>query len=445
MPNISQKNGIDMGNIASINGNAVVGSFDPLTSSASDFVETVPTTNMILYGGTSLRSSQDSFLNGPKVIFSSDFDGKFAITQQNTKNWTKFECGQNTFAGIDTDGKLWMCGTDNLYTQQSSDFTTLTQVTGVGDSDTAWTDISVGNNHILAINSGKLFTMGLNNWHHQGTGGTSSIYSLTQFGTDSDWVMVCASNQQSIAVKGSSGNQALYSAGRNVYGSTGQGTTSGNTTTWTEAIASDGDDYTHITMSYYTSFVVKGGKAYVVGWGGGSNELRGDNDTTAYITTFIQTGKIDASTYGTNWTKAYCNNRTHSYLINSSGELWFTGTDQSSYRINTSGHAKDGYYVKVSETGDNWTHIARHDLQTNSTSANHDAQAGINNGKLYIWGRHATLGSQVNDTTVIESNTRIPQVVNTNNTCNYCQMYMIHPEGGGGMNTARGVLACFNT
>lgn len=445
MSNIAQKNGIDMGNIASINGNAVAGSFDPLTSSANDFVETVPTTNMILYGGTSVRNRRDSFLNGPKVMFSSDVDGKFAITQQNTKNWTKFESTAWTFAGIDTDGKLWMSGLSNSYTHQSSDFTTLTQVTGVGDSDTAWTDVTVGHQYVLAINSGKLYSMGQNNYGQQGTGNRTYRYSMAQVGSDSDWVMVCASAQQSIAVKGSSGSQALYSTGRNNYGSTGQGTNSGYLQSWTECIASDGDDYSDITMSYYTSFAVKGGKAYVSGFGGGSEELRGDNNTANYIYSFIQTGKIDATTYGTNWTKGHSSNRTHSYLINSSGELWFAGGDRSGYRINTSGSVKDGYYVKVSNPGDNWTHIARPDLHTTSTSGNSEAKAGINNGKLYIWGYHTTITSQINDTTEITSSTRIPQVVNANNTCNYCHMYVFAAESGGRPNTARGVLACFNT
>lgn len=445
MSNVAQKNGIDMGNIASINGNAVAGSFDPLTSSASDFVETVPTTNMILYGGTSVRNRKDSFLNGPKVMFSSDVDARFSITQQNTKNWTKFECGTNTFAGIDTDGKLWMSGTSNSYTHQTSDFTTLTQVTGLGDSDTGWTDVSVGGNFVLAINGGELYSMGQNNYGQQGTGNRNYRYSMAQVGSDSDWVMVCASNQQSIAVKGVSGSQALYSAGRNNYGSTGLGTSSGYVQSWTECIASDGDDYSDITISYYTSFAIKGGKAYVSGYGAGSNEMRGDNNTANYIYTFIQTGKIDANTYGTNWTKANCSNRTHSYLINSSGELWFTGHDASGVRINTSGHAKDGYYVKVSNSGDNWTHLARHDLQTNSTSANSEAKAGINNGKLYVWGYHSGVASQINDTTDITSSSRNPQIVNSSNTCNYCNMYMFAPEGGGRPNTARGVLACFNT
>lgn len=445
MPNTSQRNGIDMGNIASINGNAVVSSYDPLTSSDSDFIETFANTNMILYGGVSVRNNKDNFLNGPKVLFSSDVDGRFAITQQNTKNWTKFESSSVAFAGIDTDGKLWMSGTSNSYTHQTSDFTTLTQVTGVGDSDTAWTDVSLGGRFVLAINSGKLYSMGENNYGQQGTGNRTHRYSLAQVGSDSDWVMVCGSYQQSIAVKGVSGSQALYATGRNSYGQTGQGTSSGYLQSWTECIASDSDDYSDITMSYYTSFAVKGGKAYVSGYGGGTNELRGDDNTANYIYSFIQTGKIDATTYGTNWTKCHASNRTHSYLINSSGELWFTGHDQASSRINTGGNAKDGYYVKASVAGDNWTHIARADLGTTSTSANYEAKAGINNGKLYIWGYHSSVAAQINDTTDTTSSTRTPQVVNANNTCNYCHMIMVSPEGGGRANTARGVLACFNT
>ena len=444
MPDIDQKNGIDMANIASINGQDIAGgAYDPLTDTGT-YTETVPTTGMIMYGGginlgrTNDTSLDKNFLKGPAINFSSDKDGVERISQQNTKNWTKFQSSSQTLAGIDTDGKLWMCGSATNRTHQSTNITTLTQVTGVGDSDTGWTDVSVGSTHVMAINSGKLYGLGRNSDNELGL--TSSGYStLTQVGTDTDWQLISCGYSYSLAVKGASGSMALYSVGNNGNGRTGQGTTSGDTTTWTEAVASDSDDYTFIEASVATSLAIKGGKVYMVGEG--NQELQGNN-STADTTTFAQTGKIDASTFGTNWTSGSVSGTACSYLINSSGELWFAGEASKGHRGDgTNTDAKNGYHVKVSGTGDSWTQICRSPLLTGA-SATKLQVAGIESGQLYVWGNIVLAYLGTTSTTAV-TNTFTP--IDNTNTCAYASLDDGNVGANGGTPNAASLVAAFNT
>ena len=445
MPDINQKNGIDMANIASINGQGIpAGGYDASTDTGT-FTEDLPDTNtgMIYYGGSfHVGRDENSFIKAVRVLYSSDKDGVFGIVKQNSKNWTKFETNSSSFAGIDTDGKLWMMGSSTGNTHQQSDVETLTQVTGVGDSDTGWTDVSVGEYHVMAINSGKLYGLGRNNEKQLGFSSGNTYSTLTQVGTDSDWQFVSCGARFTTAVKGSSGSMALYSSGQNYVGSTGQGTTSGNTNGFTEALASDSDDYTFILSAADGSMAIKGGKVYMCG--SGTSERLG-NDSTANVTSFTQTGKTDATTFGTNWVGGTFGNRNNTHLINSSGELWFAGNGGNGRRGDGLGtHAFDGHHVKVSQAGDNWTLICKN-TWAGSTSGNFMRHAGINNGRLYVWGFFQSNSSQFGTATEQTATQPTATLVDNTNTCSYAVLDYSTGVGGGGAPSNYGLLAAFNT
>jgi hypothetical protein len=98
MPNVSQKNGIDMGNIASINDQTVSaggGAYDPINETGT-YTETVPTSGLIKRGGVSLAQnySTDGFVTGDYTIgfptgtdavvnIGSDVDGIFNVVGEN--------------------------------------------------------------------------------------------------------------------------------------------------------------------------------------------------------------------------------------------------------------------------------------------------------------------------------------------------------------------------
>ena len=410
MPDIDQKNGIDMANIASINGQDAPsgGAYDPVADTGT-YTETVPTTGMIHYGYAAARppmntSSSGSIYSGRfmmentttalKSNFSSDKDGIHQIYGLSglDKNWTKIDCSQYIWAGIE-GGRLWMASYSTNFSHQSTNGRTLTQVTSLsGASDTGWTDVSVGTDFLLAINSGKLFVLGTNGDGQLGTGDTSIKTTLTQIGSDTDWYKVAAGNNHSAAIKGASGSRALYTTGENRDGKCGSGDTSGDDTSWFERVSADAsEDWTFVEAGQSHTIAIKAGKLFVAG--DGRNERFGNNSTSD-VTTFTQSGKTDGSTFGTNWvsgTVTYYK----SLLINSNGECWYAGSAiygngsgnftnaQSGYHVKTSGNASDGTTGSFGGS-DDFTFIGC----TRTQSSNSDKFiVAINNNKLYAFGK----------------------------------------------------------
>lgn len=264
-----------------------------------------------------------------------------------------------------------MSGSTTSRTHQSSSPGTLTQVTsvtGVTD-DTAWTDVAVGDDFCLAINAGYLYVLGVGGDGQLGTGSTSSKSTFTKVGSSNDWYRVAAGQDHSIAIRGASGNRSLWSTGENNNGKCGSGDTSGDDLSWIERVSADAsEDWTFVSCSKDNSLAIKAGKVFMCGRG--NNESMGNNSTSD-VTTFTQTGKIDSSgTFGTNWTSGQIYTNECSFLINSSGELWFAGVGFGGGRGDGSTTSvQSGYHIKVSGSSgaggsDNWTLICTPEPQT---------------------------------------------------------------------------------
>jgi len=459
MPNIASHNGIDVGNIASINGVDLPssgGAFDALADTGTYTEESGAGTGMFLYGGVpaDLGVGNDGhgsgYIKGPAMNFSSDKDGIFPHRKQpsnfSNRNWTKFECSKELFAGIDTDGKLWMSGEATNRVHQASNASTLTQATSVTNvsDDTAWTDVSVGHDYCLAINAGYLYVIGEAGDGQLGHGSSSDKSTLFRVGSSNDWYKVAAGQDHSIAIRGASGSRSLWSTGENTNGKCGSGDTSGDDLSWIERISADsGEDWTFVSCSRENSLAIKAGKVFMCGDGG--NQLPMGNTSSSDVTTFTQTGKIDSGgTFGTNWTSGQIFTGEASLLINSSGELWHAGEGGAGSRGDGStSDNKAGYHVKVSGSGaaggsDNWTLISR----IEPSSSSDDTYAGICNGQLFTWGSFSgsspsngrpQLGHASQSTGTLSTATA---VANTN-TCSYVSASEASSE------TARFVLASF--
>jgi hypothetical protein len=397
MADITAYSGIDMGDIASISGQDVVsgGAYDPVADTGT-YTETVPTTNCVMYGTSKKGSVPASNFawRSPRTVLnlSSDKDGVFEITQANTKNWSIIGTSGMIFAGIDTDGKLWMQGVYSFYVHQSSNSTVLTQVTSLsGASDTGWTDVSVGPDFVLAINGGKLFVVGTNGDGQLGTGNTTNVSALTQIGSDTDWFAVSAGDDHSAAIKGASGNRSLLTTGENLNGKCGSGDTAGDDTSWTERVAAvSGEDWTFVIAGYSYSAAVLAGKLYVTGQNQG--ERFGNNSTTDVLT-FTQTGRTSSGgAFATNWHS--CSIGTYqSMYLNTSGEVWHAGAGYWPGAGTSTSAAVSGYHVKCSGNAtagtmgslggsDNFTSVQC----DRNTSSGYKMWGGINDGKLYTWG-----------------------------------------------------------
>jgi len=352
MPDIDQKNGIDMANIASINGQDVAsgGAFNPVAGTGT-YTEIVPSTGLIKRGGQShsavnpitsgRQSSQDNapgYIMGTDTKFNvqSDVDGMLVMIAETLPGGmgtpTKITYGRYSSWIIDNAGKLWRLATSTIYGGSSSnvgtdsDQRTWNQVTGVGDSDTGWTDVATSDTSALCINGGKLYGIGANTYGVLGKGDTSTIYNtFVQIGSDSDWVSVNMTRYNSQAIKGSS--NVLYTAGRNSEGINGNGTTSGNQTTWTAVdatnmVSATNNNVTLVKGSQNVVGFIQSGRAFGMGKSD-SNENMGGNITSDQ-TIPVQIGKV-GGTLQTDWTDIIITDR-FSHLINTSGHLYFAGS-----------------------------------------------------------------------------------------------------------------------
>lgn len=144
--------------------------------------------------------------NGVGQLGVGDTTQRTAPTKVGTDStWTAISAAVHS-AGIKSDGTLWMWGYNGggqLGVGDTANKTTPTQETSLS---TAWTDVSVGGGHTLALqndgNGGKtLWAWGINSAGQVGNGTTTTQTSPIQIGTDTNWAKVYATSNASFAIK----------------------------------------------------------------------------------------------------------------------------------------------------------------------------------------------------------------------------------------------------
>ena len=391
MPDVSSYNGIAVGDIASINGQDIAsgeGAYNPV-SDAGTYTETVPTSGLIKYGGSKFHSgssfsSSDNttrFMIGKSVVtnISSDKDGTYPVAAESKSDFTHITYGRYAAFGITSSGQLWEVGNATSYMEGATG-TSFQQVTGIGDSDTGRTSVSSSYDGALAINSGKMYYVGANGYGQAGTGSTSAAYgTFVQVGSATDWQKVVRCRSWSMATKTAS--NVLYTCGRNYNYQTGQDTSSGNTTSWT-AINSDNftnTGVTHFTGNYDGGILITGGEAY--GWGDEDGNERFGLNSSSNVQKPTAIGSVGGSV-ATDWASAALGSQ-QSFLINTSGELFFAGENNYGYTGDgTTTDAKAGNYVQVGSATD-YERVAFDDAGATSSNYSCIKQKG---GKLYFTG-----------------------------------------------------------
>lgn len=138
--------------------------------------------------------------------------------------WTNISAGGAHTIALRDGGTLWTWGRNNngqlgIGSSSNTVYRTPQQV----GTDSDWSKISAGNSHCLAIKKDNtLWAWGRNNDGQVGVGSTTTIFtSPQQIGNDNDWVMICAGDEYSFAIKN---DGTLWAWGDNTNGQLGNNT-----------------------------------------------------------------------------------------------------------------------------------------------------------------------------------------------------------------------------
>jgi alpha-tubulin suppressor-like RCC1 family protein len=139
-------------------------------------------------------------LNGIAVVSSPTQVG--ALT-----TWSQMTVKQNTSLALKTDGSLWMWGASNWGQLGQNNLTYRSSPVQVGSTPaaaTSWSEVakSDGQNFTAIIDtSGRLWTMGYNNYGMLGQNDTLKKSSPVQVGTDTNWSLVATGDYHVLARK----------------------------------------------------------------------------------------------------------------------------------------------------------------------------------------------------------------------------------------------------
>jgi hypothetical protein len=259
-----------------------------------------------------------------------------------TSEWVKIVANDLGFYLLSSSKELYAVGSSTIYTGTGK-ANTLAKVT----TGSNWTDIAAGQSFVIGICDGKLFGIGLNSNGQFGRGNTTSIF--TNFGiidNNTYWTRVSAGNGFSIAMSGSGGSGSIFTAGNNLAGRTGQNTTTGNTTTWTQPFGFTGSIFTDISCGEDYALAISGGNIYGTGEAG-SYQL--GNNSTVDRTTFglVSSASTFAKVFAfTDFSKAIDINEHH---YHTGDESYTRGDGDTSTavltwtRLNTSGEFASGW------------------------------------------------------------------------------------------------------
>jgi alpha-tubulin suppressor-like RCC1 family protein len=262
-------------------------------------------------------------------------------------------------------GRLYTWGTDASETLGNGASGNVLSPTQIG-SDTDWSYVAAGNEHMLAIKrNGELYCWGKNANGQTGLNTTTGNTNVpTKVGTDSDWLVVGAGQDVSYGIKT---NGTLWSWGNNSNFSTGLNTNTGNTIVPTQV--GSATDWKYVEGGQLWAFATKTGNS-VFTWGVNAGGRTGAGTTSGSRTIPTQIGTA------TDWTFVSCgllhglacrNGQLWGWGRNSEGQLGDTTTTQRNSPIQ-SGSATD------------WRMVAGAWLTSGGLKTN---------GTLYTWGEAA--------------------------------------------------------
>jgi len=339
MPDINGYNGIDMANIASINGQTVeTGGGGYATS----------TTGLLVWGYDGAPSepiSADLFVGGapPPSSYQVWTGSSYPVKKMDFTRYGSYI--------LDTNGDLYSASPSTSYNyigrNSSTGSATSFQLARTGVDDMAATIQGC-----ITIESGELHYTGANMRYYLGTT-VNSYQTWTQLGTDTDWISIdtqTAFPYGVAAVKGPTATTGkLYVSGYHNNGRLRNGLTSGTTETpalsKTDATTNFEEFVARVSFGQHNLGVVtQSGEFYTTGWGNYGNTGSGVSTNNIYMT---QIGT------DTNWESCWMGN--FGGIAIKGGQLYGSSSSTSYLRIYTGMTANRTFQLINSDT--DWEEI----------------------------------------------------------------------------------------
>ena len=377
-----------------------------------------------LFGGSTVRNietTSDSLFSVSTTRVNRYNDNSLNVSA-GTSEWSDIVTDTYRTLALKTDGTIWEWGVS------SADGTTINHVPVQIGTSNNWTKITAGGNSLAAINSsGELWVWGQNAAGELGVGDTDPRYAPTKLSADtfidvslahiyngSTYSATFYSGQFMLAVRN---DGTLWASGRNTTGQLGNGTTTsvtsltqiGTSTDWQKVFTASA--ISDSSLQAGTSFAIKtDGTLWAWGFNSQTNYICGTNSTSATILTPTQVGT------DTNWSYVSCVvQRTNTFsdtnynggfalALKTNGTLWAWGNNAVG-NLGTSDTTTKSIPTQVGSST-NWQSITtgRCGFLPGSTIATNAwfSYACNTNGQLYAWGNNAY--KQLFDNTVTQSN-----------------------------------------
>jgi alpha-tubulin suppressor-like RCC1 family protein len=220
-------------------------------------------------------------------------------------------------AAIKTDGTLWTWGKNDFGELGNNNVAARSSPVQVGStpvSATSWSEVAKSDGQMFTAiidTSGRLWTMGYNNYGMLGQNDTTPRSSPIQVGTDTNWSLVATGDYHVLARKSTG---ALWSWGQGGSGELGnsEGVTKsspaqiGSLTNWSQIAT--GQDFSMAIKTDGTLWL----------WGSNDNGQIGNNSVALQPSSPVQIGS------GTTWS-SIAGGRKHAVAAKTDGTLWAFG------------------------------------------------------------------------------------------------------------------------